>query len=92
MTDLILRVQRFSRQPLRVRQGNIKYYLADMALRNAVLKTWQNLNSHTTGLYAENLKKKPHGRQPSVSDGPNMVHYCQFRTIFKQRPGNTISA
>jgi predicted AAA+ superfamily ATPase len=55
MTDLILRIQKFSHQPLRVRQGNIKCYPADMALRNAVLKTWQNLDTDTMGLYAENL-------------------------------------
>ncbi|NLE37297.1 MAG: ATP-binding protein [Pirellulaceae bacterium] len=55
MTDLILRIQKFSHQPLRVRQGNIKCYPADMALRNAVLKTWQNLDADMMGLYAENL-------------------------------------
>ncbi len=55
MTDLILRIQKFSHQPLRVRRGNIKCYPADMALRNAVLKTWQNLDADTMGLYAENL-------------------------------------
>ncbi len=55
MTDLILRIQKFSHQPLRVRQGNIKCYPADMALRSAVLKTWQNVDPGTMGLYAENL-------------------------------------
>ncbi len=55
MTDLIFRIRKFSHQPLRVRQGNIKCYPADMALRNAVLKTWQNLDSDTMGLCAENL-------------------------------------
>jgi len=55
MTDLIFRVQKFSHQPLRVRQGNIKCYPADMALRNAVLKTWQALDDATVGLAAENL-------------------------------------
>jgi predicted AAA+ superfamily ATPase len=39
MTDLILRIQKFSHSPLRVRQGNIKCYPVDMALRNAVLKS-----------------------------------------------------
>lgn len=55
MTDLILRIQKFSHQPLRVRQGNIKCYPADMALRNAVLKTWQALDETAMGLAAENL-------------------------------------
>jgi predicted AAA+ superfamily ATPase len=55
MTDLIIRIQRFSHQPLRVRHGNIKCYPADMALRNAVLKTWEALDETTMGLYAENL-------------------------------------
>lgn len=55
MTDLILRIQKFSHQPLRVRQGNIKCYPADMALRNAVLKTWQALDETSMGLAAENL-------------------------------------
>jgi len=55
MTDLILRLQKFSHQPLRVRQGNIKTYPVDMALRNAVLKTWDRPTAQTMGLYAENL-------------------------------------
>lgn len=55
MTDLIFRIQRFVHQPLRVRQGNIKCYPADMALRNAVLKSWHDLDTATMGLYAENL-------------------------------------
>jgi predicted AAA+ superfamily ATPase len=55
MTDLILRIQKFSHQPLRVRQGNIKCYPADMALRNAVLKSWQAMDETTMGLSAENL-------------------------------------
>ncbi len=54
-TDLILRIQKFSHQPLRVRQGNIKTYPIDMALRNAVLKTRTTLDDHTMGLYAENV-------------------------------------
>lgn len=57
MTDLIIRIQKFSHQPLRVRQGNIKCYPADLALRNAVLKTWDDFTADpvTMGLYAENL-------------------------------------
>lgn len=54
-TDLILRIQKFSHQPLRVRQGNIKTYPIDMALRNAVLKTQATLDDHMMGLYAENV-------------------------------------
>jgi predicted AAA+ superfamily ATPase len=54
-TDLILRVQKFSHQPLRVRQGNIKTYPIDMALRNAVLKTQMTLDDQMMGLYAENV-------------------------------------
>jgi len=58
MTDLIIRVQKFSHQPLRVRQGNIKCYPVDLALRNSVLKTWDDCASSDPlimGLYAENL-------------------------------------
>ncbi len=57
MTDLIIRIQKFSHQPLRVRQGNIKCYPVDLALRNAVLKTWDDFTSDPVmmGLYAENL-------------------------------------
>lgn len=57
MTDLIIRIQKFSHKPLRVRQGNIKCYPADLALRNAVLKTWIDFSADPTtmGLYAENL-------------------------------------
>jgi predicted AAA+ superfamily ATPase len=57
MTDLIIRVQKFSHQPLRVRQGNIKCYPVDLALRNAVLKTWDDFSAdpEMMGLYAENL-------------------------------------
>jgi hypothetical protein len=55
MTDLILRIQKFSHQPLRVRQGNIKCYPVDVALRNAVLKNWQSPDAQMMGFYAENL-------------------------------------
>jgi predicted AAA+ superfamily ATPase len=55
MTDLILRIRKFSHHPLRVRQGSIKCYPTDMALRNAVLKTWKDLDASTMGLCAENL-------------------------------------
>lgn len=55
MTDLILRIQKFSDQPLRARQGNIKCYPVDLALRNAVLKSWEFPNSQMMGYYAENM-------------------------------------
>jgi predicted AAA+ superfamily ATPase len=57
MTDLILRIRKFSHKPLRVREGNIKCYPIDLALRNAVLKTWDDFTQNPTmmGLYAENL-------------------------------------
>lgn len=55
MTDLIFRMQRFAHTPLRPRQGNIKVYAVDMALRNAVLKSWRPPDPDTMGLYAENL-------------------------------------
>jgi len=57
MTDLVIRIQKFSHQPLRVRQGNIKCYPVDLALRNAVLKTWDDFTADPfiMGLYAENL-------------------------------------
>jgi predicted AAA+ superfamily ATPase len=54
-TDLILRVPKFSHKPLRVRQGNIKCYPIDMALRNAVLKNWNPPDEASMGVYAENL-------------------------------------
>ncbi len=55
MTDLILRIQKFSAQPLRARQGNIKCYPVDLALRNAVLKSWEFPNAQMMGYYAENM-------------------------------------
>lgn len=55
MTDMIIRVQKFSHQPLRVRKGNIKCYPIDLALRNAVIKSWGMPDTRMMGLYAENL-------------------------------------
>jgi len=57
MTDLIIRIKKFTHKPLRVRQGSIKCYPVDLALRNAVLKTWDDFTSDPTmmGIYAENL-------------------------------------
>jgi hypothetical protein len=57
MTDLVIRITKFSHKPLRARKGNIKCYPVDLALRNAVFKTWQDFTADpaTMGLYAENL-------------------------------------
>jgi len=54
-TDLILRIAKFTHKPLRVRQGNIKCYPVDPALRNAVMKTWDAPDDTLMGYYAENL-------------------------------------
>jgi uncharacterized protein len=57
LTDLILLIRKFTHKPLRVRQGNIKCYPLDLALRNAVLKTWDDFTAdpNMMGLYAENM-------------------------------------
>ncbi len=57
MTDLIYRLSKFRPSALRVRKGNMKFYLVDLALRNAVLRLTDSLLSDnaTLGLYAENL-------------------------------------
>jgi predicted AAA+ superfamily ATPase len=57
MTDLVQRVRKFRSQPLRVREGNFKCYVVDLALRNAVMKSWNAIpgDDRLLGLYAENL-------------------------------------
>jgi predicted AAA+ superfamily ATPase len=57
MTDLVAHVEKFRKSPLRVRRGNIKFYLVDLALRNAVLRLREDvtLDAETMGYYAENL-------------------------------------
>ena len=55
LTDLVMRIQKFSAEPRRVRKGNIKCYPVDTALRNAVLKDWGMPDDTLMGLYAENL-------------------------------------
>ncbi len=57
MTDLIIRIKKFTHKPLRVRQGSIKCYPVDLALRNAVLKTWDDFTADPVmmGVYDENL-------------------------------------
>lgn len=56
MTDLVYRISKFRTGPLRVRKGLMKFYLVDLALRNAVLRLNETLLSDETtlGLYAEN--------------------------------------
>jgi len=57
MTDLIAHIGKFRSSPLKVRRGNIKCYLVDLALRNAVLRIADELlqDDSALGLYAENL-------------------------------------
>jgi predicted AAA+ superfamily ATPase len=57
MTDLVYRISKFRTKALRVRKGLMKFYLVDLALRNAVLRLNETLLSDETmlGLYAENL-------------------------------------
>lgn len=57
MTDLIYRISKFRTKPLRVRKGLMKFYLVDLALRNAVLRLNETLltDEAMLGLYAENL-------------------------------------
>lgn len=57
MTDLIHHVEKFSKSSVKVRRGNIKCYLIDLALRNAVLRIQESLlhDARILGLYAENL-------------------------------------
>jgi predicted AAA+ superfamily ATPase len=57
MTDLVYRIPKFRSSPLRVRKGLMKFYLVDLALRNAVLRLNETLLSDhdMLGLYAENL-------------------------------------
>lgn len=57
MTDLVYRISKFRSTSLRVRRGNMKFYLVDLALRNAVLRLSDSLLSDSSmlGLYAENL-------------------------------------
>ncbi|MBM4035591.1 MAG: ATP-binding protein [Planctomycetes bacterium] len=56
LTDLVRRMHKFTASPLRVRLGNVKCYVVDMALRNAVMKTWHmsTADDALLSLYAEN--------------------------------------
>lgn len=57
MTDLIYKIAKFRPGALRIRKGNMKFYLVDLALRNAVLRLTDTLltDDAMLGLYAENL-------------------------------------
>ncbi len=57
MTDLVYKISKFRGGALRVRKGNMKFYLVDLALRNAVLRLTDTLldDEAMLGLYAENL-------------------------------------
>jgi predicted AAA+ superfamily ATPase len=58
MTDLIKHAPKFRKSAVHVRKGNRKYYLVDLALRNAVMRLSEEeiLNDESVlGLYAENL-------------------------------------
>lgn len=57
MTDLLAHVEKFRKRALRVRRGSVKYYLVDLALRNAVLRLPDAGLSDpgVLGFYAENL-------------------------------------
>ncbi len=58
MTDLLAHIEKFRKSPLRVRRGNVKFYLVDLALRNAVLRIQPDgllADEKMLGLYAENL-------------------------------------
>lgn len=57
MTDLVYRISRFQGGALRIRRGNMKFYMVDLALRNAVLRLTETLlkDDSVLGLYAENL-------------------------------------
>lgn len=57
MTDLVYSLPKFRAQALRIRKGLAKYYISDLALRNAVMRLTDSLldNHELLGLYAENL-------------------------------------
>jgi predicted AAA+ superfamily ATPase len=73
MTDMIVRIQRFSHQPHRVRQGNFKCYPIDMALRNAVLRQWTLPDQTTMGYLAENMVLR------QLSTWPEKIEITYYR-------------
>lgn len=68
MTDLVKRLPQFSKRVVKVRRGNVKCYLVDLALRNAVLKLGRRVldDSVTLGQYAENVVFNTLSRWPGV--------------------------
>jgi hypothetical protein len=73
MTDMIVRIQKFSHQPHRVRQGNFKCYPIDMALRNAVLRQWSPPDQTTMGYLAENMVLR------QLSTWPEKIEITYYR-------------
>ncbi len=57
MTDLVRDAEKFRKSAIRLRHGNRKFYLVDIALRNAVLRIGKEVlrDDAILGLYAENL-------------------------------------
>lgn len=57
MTDLIHHVEKFSKSVVKVRRGNIKVYLVDLALRNSILRirSPEFITEDKIGFYIENL-------------------------------------
>ena len=57
LTDLVKTIANFSRKPLRAKRSNLKAYLVDLGVRNAVMKLDERLfEDHALlGKYAENL-------------------------------------
>lgn len=57
MTDLVSHLPKFRKSALRVRRGSVKFYMVDLALRNAVLRVPDDFltDPQTVGPYAENL-------------------------------------
>jgi predicted AAA+ superfamily ATPase len=55
--DLVQRVPKFRSTPFRVREGNAKYYVLDLALQHAVARTWDAVaqDDNLFGRCAENL-------------------------------------
>src|SRR5204863_6571488 len=73
MTDMIVRIAKFSHQPHRVRQGNFKCYPIDMALRNAVLRQWSPPDQTTMGYLAENMVLR------QLSSWPEKIEITYYR-------------
>lgn len=55
--DLVQRVSKFRSAPFRVRKGNVKYYVVDLALQHTVAKTWDAVaqDDNLAGRCTENL-------------------------------------